>query len=114
MKLLTKRSLNSRMLISIGFAVFAGLAALTTAVSVRAMRSARADAFTLSRKTADEIAARMEGRLGSAIGTARTLSQAFGQWASTGKPDRVDADAMLRGALEAAPDYIGVWTLWEP
>ncbi len=110
----TKRSLNSRMLFSIGFAVFAGLAALTTAVSVRAVRSARADAFALSHKTADEIAARMEGRLGAALGTARTLSQAFGEWASLVKPERADADAMLRGALEASPAYIGVWTLWEP
>jgi len=114
MKLFTKRSLNSRMLFSIGFAVFAGLAALTTAVSVRAVRSARADAFALSRKTADELAARLEDRLDTTLGTARTLSEVFGGWASTGKPNRADADAMLRGALEASPDYVGVWTLWEP
>jgi methyl-accepting chemotaxis protein len=114
MKFLHQRGLNSRMLISIGLAVFTGLAALTLAVSVRAVRSARADAFALNHKTADEIAARLEGRLGTALGTARTLSEAFSGWIAHGTPSRADADAMLRGALANSPDYIGVWTLWEP
>jgi len=114
MKLLTQRGLNSRMLLSIGCAVFVGLAALTIAVSLRAVRSARADAFALNHKTAAEIAARLEYRLGTAIGTARTLSEAFSGWIAHGKPSRAEADAMLRGALAGSPDYIGVWTLWEP
>jgi methyl-accepting chemotaxis protein len=114
MKFLHQRGLNSRMLVSIGLAVFLGLAALTVAVSVRAVRSAHADAFAFNRKTADEIAARLEVRLGAALGTAHTLGEAFGGWVAHGKPSRADADAMLRGALANSPDYIGVWTLWEP
>jgi methyl-accepting chemotaxis protein len=114
MKILSQHGLNTRMLLSIGLAVFAGLAVLSTVVSLRAVRAARADAFTLSHKTAEEIAARLENRLGTAIGTARTLSEAFSGIIAHGQPSRTEADAMLRGALAGSPDYIGVWTLWEP
>jgi methyl-accepting chemotaxis protein len=114
MKIITQRGLNGRMLLSIGSAVLLGLALLTTLVSLRVGRSAREDAFALSRKSADEVASRLEDRLGAALGTARTLSQAFGGWVGTGDVSRADADAMLRGALQASPDYLGIWTVWEP
>ncbi len=114
MKFITQRGLNSRMLLSIGAAVFIGLALLATLVTLRVSRSARQDAFALSHKAADELASRVETRLGVALGTARTLSQSFGAWVSKGGATRADADAMLRGALEGSPAYIGVWTCWEP
>ena len=87
---------------------------MTIAVSVSATRSAHDDAFALSRKTAGEISARIGDQLDNAMGTARTLSGALGEWARSGKPDRAAADAMLRGALDAVPDSIGIWTVWEP
>ncbi len=114
MKIITQRGLNGRMLLSIGSAVLLGLGLLATLVSLRVTRSAREDAFALSHKAADEVAARIETRLGAALGTARTLSEAFGAWVGTNDVSRADADAMLRGTLEASPDYIGVWTCWEP
>ena len=114
MKILSQRGLNTRMLLSIGFAVFVGLTALTVAVSLRAARTARADAFAFNHKTADEVAARLENRLGSALGIARTLSGALGEMAASGKADRAVADALLRGAVQVAPDCIGIWTVWEP
>lgn len=114
MKILTNRGLQSRMLLSIGLAVLAGLALLTLFVTLRVFRSAREDAFALSRSASAALAARLEGRLGAALGTARSLSEAFEGCVASGRTDRAQADAILRGALDAHPDYIGAWTLWEP
>jgi methyl-accepting chemotaxis protein len=114
MKILTQRGLQSRMLLSIGLAVLAGLALLTLFVTLRVFRSAREDAFALSRSASSALAARLEGRLGSALGSARNLSEAFAGCVAAGKPDRATADAILRGTLDAHPDYIGAWTIWEP
>jgi len=114
MKIITQRGLNARMLLSIGSAVFCGLTVLATLVTLRASRSARDDAFALSRKTAEALGARAEERLDNAIGTARTLAQAYQGVVAAGHPDRAEADAILRSTLERSPDYIGIWTCWEP
>jgi methyl-accepting chemotaxis protein len=114
MKILSQRGLNTRMLLSIGLAVFAGLAVLTVAISLRVVRTAHDDAFALNHKTAAEIAARLENRLGSPLGTARTLGGSLGELVTHGKADRAVADALLRGALQTVPDAIGIWTVWEP
>ncbi len=114
MKIISQRGLNSRMLVSIGLAVLGGLAALTTLVTLRAMQSARAAAFVQTRTAAGALAGSLEQRLGSALGTARTLSLAFAGMAAGGEPTRAQANAMLQRTLEKNPDFIGLWTLWEP
>ena len=114
MKFITNRGLNARMLLSIGFAVFCGLAVLTSFVTLRAMRSAREDAFALSRKTAADLSSRMENRVGTAMSSARSVAQAFEGLLASGHASRAGADAILRGTLAASPDYIGLWTVWEP
>ena len=114
MKLQFLRSLNGRMLFSIGLAVFGGLAVLTSVVTVQAMRSAKADAMALSGKEAQSIASAMESRLNAAFGTARTVSHVFEGMAASGKPSRALADAVLKQTLVKTPDILGIWTVWEP
>jgi methyl-accepting chemotaxis protein len=114
MKFITQRGLNARMMLSIGLAVFAGLAVLSTLTTVRVVRSAHDDAFVLNRKAAESLGAQMEQNLDEAMGTARTLSQAFEGLLLAGSPSRDQADAILQGALAGSPHVIGVWTVWEP
>lgn len=114
MKLLTNRGLTGRMLLAIGFAVFCGLAAMTTLVTLRVVKDAREAGFSVSRKEAEALEARMERDLGAAMGTARVLGKALEGLIASGHASRADADAMLRSTLAASPGYIGVWTLWEP
>jgi methyl-accepting chemotaxis protein len=114
MKLQLLRGLNGRMLISIGLAVFLGLGVLTTVVTVQAMRAAKADALVLSHKQAETIGLQMINRLDGAMDSARTLAQALEGLVAAGQTSRTTTNLMLRGVLEASPDYVGVWTLWEP
>jgi methyl-accepting chemotaxis protein len=108
------RGLNGRLIVSIGLAVFAGLALLTLVVTLQAYAAARADALALARSEAAKLDAAMEGRLGGAMGTGRTLAQALEGLVAGGKPSRAAADAMLKQCVAQTPDVIGVWTVWEP
>ena len=114
MKIITQRGLNTRMLFSIGLPVLAGLVLLVTFTTLRVERSARQDAYALGRSKAEAVGAETAHRLDRALGTARTLAEAFEGIVTEGHPLRSQADAMLRGSLEANPDYIGLWTCWEP
>lgn len=114
MKIITQRGLNTRMLFSIGLPVLAGLTLLITLTTFRVMHSARNEAYALSRTKAESIGADMRHRLDRALGTARTLADAFSGLVAEGHPSRSQADAMLRRSLEANADYLGLWTCWEP
>jgi len=114
MKLQFLRGLNGRMLLSIGLAVFSGLAVLTTVVTIQAVRSSKADAMALSQKEAEAIDGVLETRLDGAIGTARNLSLVFEGMIAEGHPSRALADAILKQTLAETPDIIGIWTVWEP
>ncbi len=114
MKIITQRGLNTRMLVTIGVPVFAGLTLLIAVTTVRVVQSARQEAFALSRAEAAAIGAKIGMQLDHAIGTARTLAESFEGIVAEGHPSRAQADAMLRGNLEANPNYIGIWTCWEP
>ncbi|MEN9841272.1 MAG: Methyl-accepting chemotaxis protein, partial [Verrucomicrobiota bacterium] len=108
------RSLNRRMLTSIGAVVFIGLVTLISLVTFQATRLAHKDAMALCNEQADAISLQVDGRLETAMGTARTLASALGELANAKKASRADANLMLRGALNNHPDYAGIWTLWEP
>ena len=76
-----------------------------------ALDSAEQNIFSLAKKDADEIAV----EINNALDTARTLSDAL----STVKSVHADltrktVDSMLRTILERNPDYVGVYTAWEP
>ena len=114
MKIITQRGLNTRMLFSIGLPVLAGLTLLIALTTVRVVQSARQEAFALSRAQAGAIGATLGLKLDRAINTARTLAESFEGIVAEGHPSRAQADAMLRGSLEANPNYIGIWTCWEP
>lgn len=114
MRIVLLCGLSGRMIISTGLAVTLGLGVLVTAVTLRTMRVAKADALASSHLQAGVIGARMATRLDDAIGVARTLAEAFKGMHVAGSTSRDLADAMLKGNLAAHPRFIGLWTLWEP
>jgi len=72
----------------------------------------------MSLRYANELADH-EGRqvsvvLDNALDAARTLAYAMGEMKTQGQLDRTRADAMLKGVLAGNPDFLGVWSGWEP
>lgn len=52
--------------------------------------------------------------LRQALETARTLASSLSALSATGHANRNDADAILYQVLQENPNYIGVWSAWEP
>jgi methyl-accepting chemotaxis protein len=67
--------------------------------------------LSLSREKANEIA----GQISVALNTARTLAHAFSSVRSARAPlPRERVDLILRSVLEQNPDFVGVYSAWEP
>ena len=88
---------------------------LTVAVLVGQAGSAQRK---LSLGYANELAAhegrQVSGVLDNALDAARTLAQVMGEMKAQGHIDRKQADAMLKGVLAGNPNFLGVWSGWEP
>lgn len=103
------------MALAIGSAVFVGLACLTAIVTYRTSRSAREDALTIARQQAVGAGQVASKSLERALEVAETLAQAFeGMVEQGGKGDRSVVDSMLRRVLDDNPEFVGIWTAWEP
>ncbi len=72
----------------------------------------------LSFKEADGLAAKYSAAFSSdlevAIDTARTLANSLEALRANGNPTREEANVILKNILEKNPQFIGVWTCWEP
>ncbi|HEY1107789.1 MAG TPA: cache domain-containing protein, partial [Opitutaceae bacterium] len=115
MKLSLFRGLRGRMALAIGSTVFVGLVSLTALVTYRTTRSARADALTIAQQQAVGAAHVAARTLGRALEVAETLAQSVEGMVEQGpKGDRALIDTILRRVLEENPEFLGVWTIWEP
>ncbi|HLO68663.1 MAG TPA: response regulator [Holophaga sp.] len=75
-----------------------------------ALARARVEVQAVAREEADHVRNRLEG----ALGTARNLAAALASRAGGRRLDRASAIALLERTLQAHPDYLATYTLWEP
>jgi len=110
-----RRSIRNKILLWAGLCMFGtlGIVVAYSSVTTRAIAldSARQSVFSIAKEDADEIALVISG----ALDAARTLANAL----STIKSARAvlareTVDSMLRTTLERNPDFVGVYTAWEP
>ncbi len=109
-----KLSLRNQLLLVVACIVIAGF---TLTVSILSRQAAQYQLST-SMNYATELAQRRgsdaTALLRQALETARTLAASLGALSATGQPDRKAGEAVLRMALQQNPDYLGVWSAWEP
>jgi methyl-accepting chemotaxis protein len=109
------RSLRTRMLVWIGLAVAAGSAVTVLVVASLAARKTRADGEQIAQLQANGIGYRAEQKVGAALDSARSLAEMFtGLLQGTEPRSRASADAVMREMLARHPDYLGIWSCWEP
>jgi putative methionine-R-sulfoxide reductase with GAF domain len=104
-------------------AVWTGLCLLVTVVimigvaAFSLIYTAINDAQQRMLAVAESEAVRVEAGLNAALNAARTLAQTLALTKRAQNPvqlDRDEANAILRQALEDNPQFLGVFTLWEP
>ncbi len=107
--------LRNRILIPIGLLVLTVFTLMTFLLLSHVDAIFKDSAFRLAEETAHRYGHEVQSSLESALGSARTIASTFEGMKKGGKvPDREVLDQMLRNVLLANPDFLGVWTYWEP
>ncbi len=110
----SRLSLRARLLLWIALTVGAGLLLSLAVISQGASSMRQRDALDYVEQLARSRANLAQKAMDEAAVAARTMAQSLRGMRQAGRTDRAAADALLRGALEGTPGFVGVWTGWEP
>lgn len=106
--------LRDKILLPISIIVVLIFVVLITVVTTRSSNMAEEMAFDVSEQTAHRYGNVVDAELEIAMDAARTLAQSLEGIKQYASPERDDTNAMLREVLKENPNFIGVWTCWEP
>ena len=109
-----KLSLNAKILISVITAMVLGLAATAYLISDRSSNTTRDLSEQSGKQLATTVASGVQRDINVAIRVTETMRDAFIGLYGAGIKDRATYLAMLESAVKANPQYVAVWTAWEP
>jgi len=112
--LLGKLSLNAKILTSLIGALVLGLAVTTYFISDRSSRITQDLSEQNGKQIATTVASDVQRDINVAMRVTETMRDAFVGLYGTGNKDRATYLAMLESAVKANPQYVAVWTAWEP
>ena len=95
-------------------AVGLGFAVSMVLLTQSAANMQQATAMNHVTELAHSEAQRVSLRLEKALQSTRALALSIDQLRKSGHASRALVDQLLEGVLRGQPDYIGVWTAWEP
>ncbi|WP_432486992.1 methyl-accepting chemotaxis protein [Kineococcus sp. SYSU DK018] len=107
-------SIRARLVASVLAMLVLTLTVVTTVVAVRSDRLAQRQAADSTSMLAAQHAARVQQQLTGALRSATDLATSLTTLHAGGAATRPAATALVRAALEAHPEFIGVSTAWEP
>jgi methyl-accepting chemotaxis protein len=90
------------------------LAAAIAYLGLQARDTARKQAEEAAKEVARHWATVVQADIQVAMDSARTLAQAMEGMKNRGVPSRQLVSGMLRNVLEEYPNFVAVWTCWEP
>ncbi|VBB46299.1 Predicted methyl-accepting chemotaxis sensory transducer [uncultured Desulfatiglans sp.] len=91
--------------------IVGGIVAFLSTVMMRTTKEeALSKAYEMAHRYGNEIDAELE----VAMDAARSLGQSFQALKKSGHTDREMLNLILKENLEGNPDFLGVWTCWEP
>ncbi|MBF0211643.1 MAG: methyl-accepting chemotaxis protein [Desulfamplus sp.] len=109
------KGLRGKLLISICGILLVSLTVLISFITINAFDTSKYDAIELIDAKSTYFASRIENEISSALYIARSLSYSFtGLKMQQDVPDRLMLIGMMRQILEASPQFLGIWTVWEP
>ncbi|GAA4600901.1 hypothetical protein GCM10023107_54780 [Actinoplanes octamycinicus] len=110
---LPRLTIKLRLIICVALLTGLSLLLVATYITRHNMSEARRTGLAFAQETAARNAADVQERLTAGMRTARDLARALPAVAATGGGRRT-ANAELRSVLAGHPDYLAVWTAWEP
>ena len=113
--MLKKFNLKTRMMLSICSVAFFAFAITIAFVAVKSSNMAKNEAIDKTEQIAYRYSGVVKAELEVAMDAARTTAQVFeGIKNSVEVPQRQTLDGILKQLVERNPNFIGVWTCWEP
>ena len=112
--LVGKLSLNVKILLSVVTALVLGLAVTTFFISDRSSRITQDLSEQNGKQIATTVASDVARDINVAMRVTETMRDAFIGLYGAGIKDRATYLAMLESAVKANPQYVAVWTAWEP
>jgi methyl-accepting chemotaxis protein len=111
---LGKLSLNAKILTSVVAALVVGLTVTTYFISNRSSRITQDLSEQAGKQIAATVASDVQRDVNVAMRVTETMRDAFIGLYGAGNKDRATYLAMLESAVKANPQYVAVWTAWEP
>jgi len=106
--------LGARISLITGLVVLIAFGATTWILSTTSSRLARQQSFNLAESVASENANRVDAMLEVGMDAMRTLAHVFEALKAADQTDRPMCDEILRQVLQENPEFLAVWTCWEP
>ncbi|WP_432241098.1 methyl-accepting chemotaxis protein [Herbaspirillum robiniae] len=107
-------SLRTRMLMIVVGVVLLGFAITISVLTHRAGAFQRDVAQKYAEQLARHEADTVSRQMNDALGAARTMAQSLQGMKAAGLASRATADEMMKGIMDGSPDFLGIWTGWEP
>ena len=108
-------NLTGKLILSIGIVVLISFVSTVSVITMKATSISKKQAMNEIDAVSKEFANQIRLDIETAFGTARSLSYATQNMKKTNKlADRNNLLAMMEGMLKNNPEYLGIWTVWEP
>ena len=113
--MLEKFNLKTRMLASICTLAFVAFTVTVAFVAIKASNMSKTEALQKAEEIAYRYGAVVKSEIDVAMDSARTLAKAFEGFRESGfVPSRSFVDDMLKSIISKNPEFLGIWTCWEP
>ncbi|MDY0885553.1 methyl-accepting chemotaxis protein [Dongia soli] len=111
---LGRLSLSAKILLSVIGALLIGMAAMAYILSSKSSNTTEKMALENGRSLASGITSRVQSNLNPGFKTIEAIRDAFIGLQGKGVTDRMMYLAMIESAVKANPQYLAIWTAWEP
>lgn len=113
--MLEKFNLKTRMLASICTLALIAFTVTVAFVAIKASNMSKSEALEKAEEIAYRYGAVVKSEIDVAMDSARTLAKAFEGFRESGfVPSRSFVDDMLKSIIAKNPEFLGIWTCWEP
>ena len=108
------KSIRSRLIISMSISIFVVLGVIIGIVGITVRSNTLDQAYSSVELQAKYSSEKVQQKLEFAMDISRTLASSFEGLKKAGDADRANMNAMLKNTLSENPEFLGIWTIWEP
>ncbi|MCT4564252.1 MAG: methyl-accepting chemotaxis protein [Maledivibacter sp.] len=108
------KSLKTKLITMIGLAVLISFITTIFFVTIKSNNMARESSFKQTEQLAQNYGNHVKAEIEVSMNSARTLAQTFESLKNAEKIDREGLNLILKNVLEKNPDFLAVWSCWEP